>query len=72
MFFLLIATNLTVYLSSLQLFANNRLLAGGSTLMGGIILTFFSNLAYKAKKLKSKKKKRKDICDCDNIPDCDC
>lgn len=70
MFFFLVAANLTVYLSSVQLFANSHLLAGGSTLIGGILLTLFSKATYKGKKKKKKLRDRLD-CDCDCL-DCDC
>lgn len=66
MFFLLIAANLTVYLSSIQLFANRHLLAGGTTFIAGILLTFFSKVPYDDTKDKRiKKERKKSSCDCD-------
>jgi hypothetical protein len=71
MFFFLVAANLTVYLSSLQLLANHHMLAGGATFIGGILLTLFSKVTHNAKK-KSKRLRDRLDCDCPDCGDCDC
>lgn len=76
MFFLIIAANLIVYLSSLQLFGTGSMVAGGITLAGGFTLTSLSIALYKFKmekvgKIKKAKKLKKLLPDCDCL-DCDC
>ena len=78
MFFLLIAANLAVYLSSLQFLGSGRLALGGLTFAGGMVMTSLSVMYYQLKKIKKLKKVKKLVpdcdCDCDCLPetDCDC
>lgn len=71
MFFFLVTANLTVYFSSLQLFVNSHAVAGSITLLIGMIISFFSKIAYNTKK-KSKKLRDRLDCDCPDCGDCDC
>jgi hypothetical protein len=72
MFFLIVTTNLAIYLSSLQLLGSGSTFAGGLALAGGALTTSVSVLLYKLKASKiAKKAGKKLIPDCDCLPDCD-
>jgi hypothetical protein len=67
-FFLLLAVNLAIYLSSLQLFGLGSMAWGGMTFASGVMMTTITAMFYQMRKTKKAKKKKKD----DWIPDCDC
>lgn len=85
MFFLLVATNLAIYLSSLQFLGSGNAALAGVTFAGGVLTSSLSVMFYKLKKVKKVGKIGKKLipdCDCDCLecdclpdcdgPDCDC
>lgn len=76
-FFILTATSLTLYTSSLQLFFSNHMLAGIATFFGGVLVTlsqkFSADKSSKRGQVSKSVKGVKKVCgSLDFLPDCNC